>query len=61
MDELVNYLERAPEVGAALPTVEHFVPFVVAMGAAEDAKDPVTFPITRFMGGTFTRRSVQFG
>ena len=61
VDELVNYLERAPEVDTALPTVEHFVPVVVAMGAAEDAKGPVTFPITGFMGGTFARRSVQFG
>jgi aromatic ring-opening dioxygenase catalytic subunit (LigB family) len=43
----------------ALPTQEHFVPLLVALGAA--ATDPVQFPITGFFAGSFTRRSVQFG
>lgn len=43
----------------ALPTHEHFVPLVVAQGAALEA--PVEFPITGFWLGPFTRRSVQFG
>jgi len=47
----------------ALPTHEHFVPVIVATGAAEAAGlQGVTFPITGFwFGGSFTRRSVQFG
>ncbi len=61
VDALVQYRERAPGVRQALPTHEHFVPVVVASGAAIDSSEPVTFPITGFMAGTFTRRSVQFG
>jgi 4,5-DOPA dioxygenase extradiol len=60
VDALMNYRTRAPGVDLALPTHEHFVPVVTAMGAAADAK--VTFPITGFMKGSpMTRRSVQFG
>jgi 4,5-DOPA dioxygenase extradiol len=58
-DELIDYRYRAPGVREALPTHEHFVPVVVAMGAAADTPGAVTFPITGFTGG-LTRRSVQF-
>ncbi|HTR49593.1 MAG TPA: class III extradiol ring-cleavage dioxygenase [Kofleriaceae bacterium] len=60
---LLEYRSRAPGVRDALPTHEHFVPVIVAAGAAEAAGlDAVTFPITGFwFGGSFTRRSVQFG
>lgn len=60
VDALVDYRARAPGVREALPTHEHFVPVVVSVGAAAEGGD-VTFPITGFMSGTFTRRSVQFG
>jgi 4,5-DOPA dioxygenase extradiol len=62
VDALLDYRARAPGVRVALPTHEHFVPVVVAMGAA--APDPsakVTFPITGFWLGSATRRSVQIG
>lgn len=59
VDALLDYRHRAPGVAMALPTHEHFVPVIAAMGAAADA--PVSFPITGWMGGTFTRRSVQLG
>jgi 4,5-DOPA dioxygenase extradiol len=59
-DALLKFLE-ARYCDDALPTVEHFVPVVVAAGANEDARGAVTFPITGFMGGAFTRRSAQFG
>jgi 4,5-DOPA dioxygenase extradiol len=58
---LIDYRSRAPGVRDALPTHEHFVPVLVAAGAAESLTT-VSFPITGFwFGGTFTRRSVQFG
>jgi 4,5-DOPA dioxygenase extradiol len=58
---LLDYRARGPGVRDALPTHEHFVPVIVAAGAAE-ALEPVSFPITGFwFGGSFTRRSVQFG
>jgi len=56
---LLDYLRQGPGVRQALPTQEHFVPLLVAMGAAEG--QPVSYPITGFFAGSFTRRSVQFG
>jgi 4,5-DOPA dioxygenase extradiol len=62
VDTLLDYRARAPGVRVALPTHEHFVPVVVAMGAAAgDGKAKVQFPITGFWGGSATRRSVQIG
>jgi 4,5-DOPA dioxygenase extradiol len=60
VDALLDYRKRAPGVLESLPTHEHFVPVIVAAGAAGDA--PVRFPITGFWwGGAMTRRSAQFG
>jgi 4,5-DOPA dioxygenase extradiol len=61
-DELIDFLQRGPAARTALPTTEHFVPVIVAAGAAEGTSS-VSFPITGFWGGSgaFTRRSVQFG
>jgi 4,5-DOPA dioxygenase extradiol len=60
VDALLDYRERAPQVALALPTHEHFVPVLVAMGAALETSR-VSFPITGFLGGSLTKRSVQFG
>ena len=58
-DALLDYRARAPGVRESLPTHEHFVPVIVAAGAAAEAT--VEFPITGFWwGGAMTRRSVQF-
>lgn len=60
VDSLLDYRARAPGVHESLPTHEHFVPVIVAAGAAGDSA--VTFPITGFWwNGPMTRRSVQFG
>jgi 4,5-DOPA dioxygenase extradiol len=61
VDALLNYRHRAPGVRLALPTQEHFVPALAALGAAADRPAPVVFPITGFAYGSMTRRSVQFG
>jgi 4,5-DOPA dioxygenase extradiol len=60
-DALVDYRNRAPGVRQALPTHEHFVPAVAALGAAVEEEGPVRFPITGFNFGSLTKRSVQFG
>jgi aromatic ring-opening dioxygenase catalytic subunit (LigB family) len=39
---------------------EHFVPLLVAIGAADDG-ERVQFPISGFWLSSLTRRSVQFG
>lgn len=60
IDALADYRRKAPGARESLPTHEHFVPVLVAAGAA--AESPVRFPITGFwFGGAMTRRSVQFG
>ncbi len=59
--DLIRYREKAPGVKMALPTHEHFVPVLVALGASLETAEAVKFPITGFMGGSFTQRSVQFG
>jgi 4,5-DOPA dioxygenase extradiol len=61
VDALLDYRQRAPGVRQALPTHEHFVPVIVALGAAIDDAPAVRFPITGFAYGSGTRRSVQFG
>jgi 4,5-DOPA dioxygenase extradiol len=61
VDALVQYREIAPGVEMALPTHEHFVPVLIALGASLDVAEPVTFPITGLWWGAFTKRSVQFG
>ena len=57
-DALLDYRAKAPGVRESLPTHEHFVPLLVAVGAAPDAA--MTFPISGFWyGGAMSRRSVQ--
>ncbi len=61
VDALLDYRRLAPGVRQALPTHEHFVPVVVAMGAAVSEQGAVRFPITGYDFGSLTKRSVQFG
>jgi 4,5-DOPA dioxygenase extradiol len=63
LDRLVDYRARAPALRLAHPTEEHLSPVVVAAGAASTSASSmtVTYPITGFWHGTFTRRSVELG
>jgi len=62
VDALLDYRQRAPGVRQALPTHEHFVPVVTALGAAvDDPSARPTFPISGFIYGSATRRSLQLG
>lgn len=60
VDALLDYERKGPGVRIALPTREHFVPLLVALGA-RDERDAIEFPISGFWMGSLTRRSVQFG
>jgi 4,5-DOPA dioxygenase extradiol len=62
VDALLDYRQRAPGVRQALPTHEHFVPVVTALGAAIDDPSALpSFPISGFVYGSGTRRSLQLG
>jgi 4,5-DOPA dioxygenase extradiol len=61
VDALLDYRAKAPGVRESLPTHEHFVPVIAALGAAIDEGPAVTFPITGWTYGSGTKRSVQFG
>jgi len=59
VDALVDYKRRAPGVRYAHPTVDHFVPLFVALGASLDVNEsPETVIDGYFLG--LSKRSVQF-
>lgn len=58
VDELAGFRTRAPGMPYAHPTVEHFTPLFVTLGAAADAQAPVTTTIDGFWLG-LARRSFQ--
>jgi 4,5-DOPA dioxygenase extradiol len=58
VDELANYRTRAPGMPYAHPTVEHFVPLFVTLGAAEDPEAPRDAVIDGFWMG-LSKRSLQ--
>lgn len=60
VDSLLDYYETAPGAKLALPTVEHFVPLLVAYGAAYDAEGDVISGVEGFGDRGGSRRSFQF-
>lgn len=58
VDELMDFRTRAPGMPYAHPTVEHFAPLFVALGAAADPEDaPDTTSEGFFLG--LAKRSFQ--
>lgn len=58
VDELVHFATRAPGLPYAHPSVEHFTPLFVTVGAASDPTAPVTTTIDGYMVG-LSKRSFQ--
>ena len=58
VDELVDFRNRAPGMPYAHPTVEHFAPLFVTLGAAEDPQAPPTTTIEGYFLG-LSKRSFQ--
>ncbi len=58
VDELFDFRERAPGMPYAHPTVEHFAPLFVTLGAAARADDEPTFTIEGYFYG-IAKRSFQ--
>jgi 4,5-DOPA dioxygenase extradiol len=61
MDALADFRRRAPDLSLAHPSLEHFLPLLVAAGAGHETASAVTFPITGFEYGSLSRTAVQFG
>ena len=59
-DALLGAAERAPAFGRNHPTAEHWLPLVVAAGAASVGHDAVSFPVGGFEFGNLSRRAVRF-
>lgn len=58
IDALADYRRRAPALHVAHPTEEHFLPLLIAAGAASGARPKVTFPVVGFEHRAMSRRSV---
>ncbi|NJC63885.1 dioxygenase [Planosporangium flavigriseum] len=58
VDELIDFRNRAPGMPYAHPTVEHFAPLFVTLGAADDPEAPPVQEIEGFWLG-LAKRSVQ--
>ena len=58
VDELAHFRTRAPGMPYAHPTVEHFTPLFVTLGAAADPEAPVTTTVDGYFLG-LAKRSFQ--
>jgi len=58
LDTLASYRSKAPALGFAHPTVEHYTPLFVTLGAATDAEQPVQTTIEGYFLG-LSKRSFQ--
>jgi 4,5-DOPA dioxygenase extradiol len=60
-DALADFATRAPALARAHPTLEHFLPLLVAAGAGLARGGAVAFPIGGFEYGSLSRTAVRFG
>jgi 4,5-DOPA dioxygenase extradiol len=58
VDELCRYASAAPGMPYAHPTVDHFIPLFITLGAATDAEQPALTTIDGYMMG-LSKRSFQ--
>jgi 4,5-DOPA dioxygenase extradiol len=58
VEELCRYADRAPGMPYAHPTVDHFIPLFVTLGAAADPEQPAVTTIDGYMMG-LSKRSFQ--
>ena len=59
LDALLDWERKAPAARTNHPTVEHFVPLLIAAGAQRDG-DRTRFPVSGFDGVAFSSRCVSF-
>lgn len=59
-ESLVNYTAFGRDAALAVPTPDHFLPLLVALGLRRKG-DPVRFPVQGFDGGSISMLAVQIG
>ena len=59
LDRLVDYAELDPQADLAVPSPDHYLPLLYAVGAA-DADDKISFPTEGIARGSMSMRSVLF-
>jgi 4,5-DOPA dioxygenase extradiol len=59
-DQLIHYQNLGKEAILAIPTPEHYLPLIYALGLIND-KDDVSFFNDKAVGGSLTMTSVKFG
>jgi len=58
--DLIEYQTLCPEWADAVPTPDHYIPLLYALGAADEL-DPLSFPVEGIVSGSMSMRSVLFG
>ena len=58
--DLIEYQTLCPEWAYAVPTPDHYLPLLYALGAADES-EPLSFPVEGIVSGSMSMRSVLFG
>jgi 4,5-DOPA dioxygenase extradiol len=59
-DPLVHYDQFGDDAHLAVPTPDHYLPFLYALGLRREA-DPVSFPVEGVDGGSISMLAMRFG
>jgi 4,5-DOPA dioxygenase extradiol len=59
-NDLIDYQHLGPDAAYAVPTPDHYLPLLYALGAADDS-EPLSFPIEGIARGSMSMRCVLFG
>jgi 4,5-DOPA dioxygenase extradiol len=57
---LENYQALSPDAGLAVPTPDHYLPFLYSLGAAEP-EDKISFPVEAIDRGSMSMRTIVWG
>lgn len=57
---LIDYEALGPDAALAIPTPDHYLPFLYVLGL-RSAAEPVSFPVAGIAGGSISMLSARFG
>lgn len=59
-EKLIDYEKLGRDAAVAIPTPEHYLPFLYVLGARQSG-EPIAFPVEGIDGGTMSMLGVRFG